>query len=43
VSRRVRGIRASRRALIDRANEQHRLIMDGDEAAGTYGNYPPSM
>jgi hypothetical protein len=43
VSRRVRGIRASRRALIDRANEQHRLIMDGDEDAGTYGNYPPSM
>ena len=41
VSGRVRGIRASRQALIDRANRQHRLILDGDEDGGTYGDYPP--
>ena len=34
---------ANRRELIERADRQHAHIMEGDEDAGTYGEYPPAV
>ena len=45
ISARIRRAAALRQSLIDRAEQQHQMIMSGDEEGGTYGDYlpPPAL